>query len=66
MSVFQKLETLLPPRKKPEIPKGEHVEEVNLSDFDPHMRGAGRHGEAYHDDDDDNDASGPRVQCAHQ
>ena len=56
-----------------EIPTGEHVEEVMLTDFDPREKrggggSGGRHGgEAYHeDDDDDGDGHGPRVQCAHQ
>ena len=65
---FQVLETLLPPREKVEIPTGEHVEEVSLSDYDPRGANSGRRGEAYNDDDDDDDenGAGPRVQCAHQ
>ncbi|XP_064610449.1 dnaJ homolog subfamily A member 2-like [Liolophura sinensis] len=58
------LEKLLPPRPKVELPMGEHVEEVTLSDYDGHANDGGRR-EAY-DEDDDDDHHGPRVQCAHQ
>ena len=67
--LFQKLEKLLPNRPKTTIPEGEHVEEVNLVDFDEsRSSGAGR-SEAYHSDDDDEGMGGmggQRVQCAHQ
>ena len=67
---LQKLEKLLPSRPKLTIPEGEHVEEVNLVDFDE-TRGSGGAGrsEAYHSDDDDDGMpgmGGQRVQCAHQ
>ncbi len=66
---FQTLETLLPPREKIEIPTGEDVEEVSLSDYDPRGGSSGgRRMEMYDDDDgeDDENGAGPRVQCAHQ
>jgi len=60
------LEKLLPAREKVEIPTGEHVEEVTLSDFNPRDNaGFSRGGEAYHEDDDE-EGGAPRVQCAHQ
>ncbi|CAH1779345.1 unnamed protein product [Owenia fusiformis] len=63
---LKKLEKLLPPRPKIEIPVGEDVEEVNLTDIDP-TRGGASNSNAYDEDsDDDNDGQGPRVQCAHQ
>ena len=65
--VLQLLETYLPAREKVEVPTGEHVEEVNLHDYDPRTdRGGSRGGEAYHEDSDSEEAGGPRVQCAHQ
>lgn len=63
---WQKLEKLLPPRPKIEIPTGEDVEEVDLVEFDE-SRSQGARREAYDDDeDDDHPGHGPRVQCAHQ
>lgn len=63
---WQKLEKLLPPRPKIEIPTGEDVEEVDLVEFDE-SRSQGARREAYDDDDDDDHPGhGPRVQCAHQ
>lgn len=63
---LQKLEKLLPPRPKIEIPTGEDVEEVDLVEFDE-SRSQGARREAYDDDDDDDHPGhGPRVQCAHQ
>jgi len=59
------LETLLPPRQSITIPEGEHVEEVNLSDYEATSR-SGRSREAYEDDDDEDDPGVRRVQCAHQ
>lgn len=66
----QMLESLLPARPKIKAPAGDHVEEVNMIDFDPTTDGAGRsrRGEAY-DEDADEDEDGPgvqRVQCANQ
>lgn len=70
------LEGLLPPRAKVEIPKGEHVEEVNLMEYEKHDHrgGEGAEGprrEAYDSDDEEGGSShggmgGQRVQCAHQ
>lgn len=65
LSKKQKLETLLPARDKVDIPVGEHVEEVNLMDYEPRQGGSGRK-EAYDEDSDDDQGAGPRVQCAHQ
>lgn len=62
--MLQALEKLLPPRPKVELPMGDHVEEVTLSDYDGHANDGSRR-EAY-DEDDDDDHHGPRVQCAHQ
>ena len=68
----QMLETLLPPRKNDDIPVGEHVEEVMLSDYEPRRDGAGgagRRGEAYDEDEDEDDemgGGGTRMQCAQQ
>lgn len=61
------LETLLPPRAPFVMPEGEHVEEVNLEDFDPNDRGShsGARGEAYASDDEDQ-MHGSGIQCAHQ
>ena len=64
----QELETLLGKRPEVEMPEGEHVEEVNLVDYDDTRDSnlGGRGGEAYHEDDDEMGGHGPRVQCAHQ
>lgn len=60
----------MPTRPKFEMPEGEHVEEVNLVEFDETRSGSGGRREAYHDDEDEDDESGmpggQRVQCAHQ
>lgn len=69
---LQLLEKLLPPRKQEALPTGDNVEEVMLSEYDPHTAGrsnsrGGHGGEAYHEDDDDDDMGGaPRMQCAQQ
>jgi DnaJ family protein A protein 2 len=68
---FKLLEALLPPRPKVDIPHGDHVEEVNMIEFDPSTDASGRsrRGEAYHSDADDDEDGGPgvqRVQCANQ
>ncbi|BFZ19273.1 hypothetical protein BsWGS_22312 [Bradybaena similaris] len=63
------LEAVLPPRPLEEIPTGEHVEEVNLTDFDASRGFEGTSGrqEAYHEDDDDEDRQGHQgVQCHQQ
>lgn len=65
----QLLESLLPVRPKASIPTGEHVEEVNMIDFDMSSDTAGRsrRGEAYDEDEDEDDGPGvQRVQCANQ
>jgi len=63
------LEALLPARPQFVMPQGEHVEEVNLMDFDQATEGAGgRRGEAYDEDggEDEDQPGMSRVQCAHQ
>jgi len=63
------LESLLPVRPKANVPTGEHVEEVNMIDFEPSTDASGRsrRGEAYDEDDDGEDGPGvQRVQCANQ
>lgn len=66
--LLQKLEKLLPERPKFEMPEGEHVEEVNLVDYEGTRSAGGNLREAYHDDDDDDDdmPGAQRVQCANQ
>jgi hypothetical protein len=75
---LKKLEKLLPPRRKIDIPAGENVEEVSMMDFE-NTKGSSRsqehgHGASYMrqafgggDDDDDDDEDGPggaqRVDC---
>ena len=70
MFVPQLLEQLLPPRQKEDIPTGENVEEVMLSDYEPQTRGhggGGGRGQAYEEDDDEDEMGGaPRMQCAQQ
>jgi len=68
---MQQLESLLPPRPKEDsMTSSDHVEEVNMIDYDPSTdSGRSRRGEAYHEDDDDEEGGGPgvqRVQCANQ
>ena len=62
------LEQVLPPRKQEDIPTGENVEEVTLSDYEPRRGEGARRGEAYDEDDDDDDemGGGHRMQCAQQ
>jgi hypothetical protein len=68
----QKLETLLPPKPKVEIPTGDHVDEVSMVDYEStkgsskSTGGGGARGfrEAYSgDDDDDDEPAGQRVEC---
>lgn len=73
---IKKIEALLPPRPKIEIPtevEGEDtmVEEVNMDDYVATRReeGGSRGGQAYQEDDDDDEDGrhgGPGVQCASQ
>ncbi|KAJ9592232.1 hypothetical protein L9F63_001233, partial [Diploptera punctata] len=64
---LKELELLLPPRPSIEMPKGEHVEEVDLHEYDPNERSAssGRQ-EAYASDDEDHPGGPGGIQCAHQ
>ncbi|KAI2796379.1 hypothetical protein RDWZM_006977 [Blomia tropicalis] len=66
-AVVPKLEELLPPRKKVNLPTGE-VEEVNLLDYNEEEDQRRGHGQAYdaYDEDGDMHHSGPGVQCATQ
>ncbi|XP_014670879.1 PREDICTED: dnaJ homolog subfamily A member 2-like isoform X2 [Priapulus caudatus] len=62
-SALVELEAMLPPRPQFIMPTGEHMEEVNLHDYNPHdERGSGRT-DAYHEDEEE---SGAGVRCAHQ
>lgn len=67
---WQSLEALLPSRRPHVVPVGEHVDEVELIEFDPSAQnGTGSRREAYHEDDSDDEVgeSGMHnVQCAHQ
>lgn len=60
------LETFLPPRPAFVMPEGEHVEEVDLSEYTQEQERSRE--EAYNIDDDDHmhGAGGPGLQCAHQ
>lgn len=62
-NVALQLEQLLPPKQTVDLPSGEHVEEVALTDFDPTKDARGRGGrggraEAYNEDDDEGGYSG--------
>jgi len=66
---LQLLESLLPARPAASVPTGDHVEEVNMIDFDStsYASGRSRRGEAYDEDEEDEDGPGmQRVQCANQ
>ena len=66
---FEKaIEKLLPGRPPVIPPAGEHVEEVDLHDYDVNERRDGGSGpsNAYDSDDEEGGHSGPGVQCAHQ
>lgn len=66
---YQLLASCFAPVKKIPVPSGEH-EEVSLFDYEEKKhgaRGGGHRGEAYHEDDSDEEAGhghGPQVQCA--
>ncbi|XP_013776656.1 dnaJ homolog subfamily A member 2-like [Limulus polyphemus] len=65
------LEKLLPDRPLSNIPEGEHVEEVDLHDYDPNTSRQGSHSrsrisEAYDSDEEGGVHMGPGVQCTHQ
>ncbi|KAF5297754.1 hypothetical protein FQR65_LT09928 [Abscondita terminalis] len=63
---LKELENALPPRAPFTMPEGEHVEEVDMHDYDPNDKNAaGGRGEAY-DSDEEHMHAGPGVQCAHQ
>ncbi|KAK9759174.1 hypothetical protein QE152_g64 [Popillia japonica] len=60
------LESVLPPRTVFKMPVGDHVEEVDLNDYDPNERGShSSNREAYASDDEDH-IHGSGIQCAHQ
>ncbi|XP_030747818.1 dnaJ homolog subfamily A member 2-like [Sitophilus oryzae] len=63
---LKQLESILPPRLAFSMPEGEHVEEVDLVDFDPNERSSnsGSRGEAYASDDEEHHR--PGMQCVHQ
>lgn len=60
------LEKFLPPRRPFEMPVGDHVEEVDLNDYDPDAQRSSGRGEAYASDDEEHMHGGPGLQCAHQ
>ena len=63
----EKLENILPPKKRLQIPTGEHVEEVELKPCDAQQNTNGNtRREAYEEDDGEHEPSGSRVQCAQQ
>lgn len=63
--IIPELEKCLPPKPAFIMPVGEHVEEVNMSDYHPNMRSGKKNSAAYNSDSEDEDgAGGPRgVQC---
>lgn len=63
---LKKLEALLPARQKIVIPEGEHVEEVNMMEYDPSTEGASGRREAYDEDGSDEEPGVRRVGCAQQ
>ncbi|XP_057381869.1 dnaJ homolog subfamily A member 2-like [Daphnia carinata] len=67
-STIMAIEKLLPGRPAIIPPSGEHVEEVDLHDYDANERrdGGGGPSNAYDSDDEEGGQSGPGVQCAHQ
>lgn len=68
-ATIKKIEALLPPRPRIEIPEGEMVEEVNMDDYVATRREeGGSRAQAYQEDDDDDEGprGGPGVQCASQ
>lgn len=63
---LRELENALPPRTPFTMPTGDHVEEVDMNEYDPNDKNAsGGRGEAY-DSDEEHVHAGPGVQCAHQ
>ncbi|ESN90299.1 hypothetical protein HELRODRAFT_185206 [Helobdella robusta] len=69
-SRLKMLESFLPAREDDgPLPTGEHVEEVDMNDFDANHDQPGSRREAYHEDEDDDESGQPgmsNVQCAHQ
>ena len=61
---IQELEKYLPPRVEAIIP--DDAEVCTLQTYDPAEHQRSRRGQAYDEDDDDDHAHGPRVQCANQ
>ncbi|KAK5646798.1 hypothetical protein RI129_005262 [Pyrocoelia pectoralis] len=63
---LKELENALPPRTPFTMPTGDHVEEVDMHEYNPNDKNAsGGRGEAY-DSDEEHVHAGPGVQCAHQ
>lgn len=63
---LQELEACLPPRPVFTVPEGEHVEEVDLHDYDPSQKSSSGRGEAYGSDEEEHWQGGSGLQCAHQ
>ena len=58
------LEKCLPPRPAFVMPIGEHVEEVDLSEYDPNAKpGRRAHSQAYNSDSEDEEGGSQGVQC---
>jgi DnaJ homolog subfamily A member 2 len=64
-AIIPELEKCLPPKPAFIMPVGEHVEEVNMSEYNPNLRSGKKNSAAYNSDSEDEDgAGGPRgVQC---
>jgi DnaJ homolog subfamily A member 2 len=60
------LESCLPPRPPFVMPVGEHVEEVDLSEYSPDSGSNTRQDEAYNSDDEGGMPHGAFIPCAHQ
>lgn len=63
---LKKLESILPPRRKENVPKDAVVDDVILTEYNEHKHEARRRPNYAHDDDSDDEGAGPGVQCASQ
>jgi DnaJ family protein A protein 2 len=62
---LKKLEDILPPRRKENVPKGVEIEEVSMVDFNASSHQQRRRAQNYEDDSDE-EGGQPGVQCASQ
>lgn len=60
------LERFLPPKPEFVMPSGEHVEEVDLHEYDRNTQRSSGRSEAYASDDDEQMHGGSGLQCTHQ